>query len=414
VKILIITSRYPPLGASGHDVRCQQVAEALSVCGHRLQVLTSNYRVPPGGVSTDKGVYREFVLSADLTDEQLSQLSYQDVYAIDFENTGALDDRLSRFSPDLVMVWGCDLLSKSLLMRLQQSGVPVAFDLHGNWLQSEAFDRDPWQWWWKHQHSFSARMRKSMMTLTGARRRAWAKLPVYDRSELDFSLSWLASESLRETLVKDGLQEISPVPFVYSALKPNITEPKRHYTHTGRLMWAGRLTEGKAPGLALEAISELNKIGEEVSLDIYGMGESYERKAIRERINEMGLQDSVEMVAIRSGEIMKHYANYDALLVTSQCDDPFPMTPVEAMMVGLPCIVSIDGGLPEIVDDGQTALLYERGNSQALVAAIQRFLGLSDAGAGLAVECRRNLQQKYSMQAYIDKLQDVVFSKLPL
>ncbi|MEN8862095.1 MAG: hypothetical protein ABF315_02770, partial [Lentimonas sp.] len=64
------------------------------------------------------------------------------------------------------------------------------------------------------------------------------------------------------------------------------------------------------------------------------------------------------------------------------------------------------------VEDGKTALLYERGSSEALVEAIKRFLSLPDAGANLAVASRLNLQQKYSMEAYLEKLQDVVFSKI--
>lgn len=393
-------------------MRCQQVAAALSESGHRLQVLTSNYRLPAGGVPTDVGVFRELLLAADLNADELKELSYQDVLSIDMENAGVLDYRLARFTPDLVLVWGCAQLSKSILMRLQRSGVPVAYDLHTNWLKAEVFDRDPWQWWWKCQPSFSARIRKCLMAFTGLRRRAQRKLPIYDRAELDLSMSWFASLSLREALVGDGLKEASEVSFVYSALKPNFVEPKRQFTHNGRFMWAGRLSAGKAPGLALDAMVQLNKAGEEVSLDIFGMGEPIQRKAMRERINAMGLGHCVEMVGIRPGEIAQHYPHYDALLVTSHCDDPFPMTPVEAMMAGLPCILSKDGGLPEIVEDGKTALLYERGSSEALVEAIKRFLSLPDAGANLAVASRLNLQQKYSMEAYLEKLQDVVFSKI--
>lgn len=412
MKILILTSHYPPLGASGHDVRCQQVAGALSANGHRLQVLTSNYRVPPGGLPAEKGVFREFVLSANLSEKELQNLSYQDVRAIDIENAGALDYRLSRFKPDVVIVWGCRQLSKSLLMRLQQDSVPVAYDLHTDWLKAEFFDQDPWQWWWKHQHSISARLRKFCMIITGARRRVQAKLPIYDRIDLDLSLSWFASESLCKTLLSDGLESVAKVPSVFSALNPSSVKSKRQFAHNRRFMWAGRLTAGKAPELALEAIAQLNAAGEELSLGIFGMGEPIERKAMRERINAMGLMHCVEMIGIRPGEMIDHYPDYDALLVTSQCDDPLPITPVEAMMAGLPCILSRDGGLPEIVEDAKTALLYERGSSQALIEAIKRFLSLPDAGASIATTCRQELQEKYSMDVYLEKLQDLVFSKI--
>lgn len=393
-------------------MRCQQVTEELSYKKHRLQVLTSNYRVPPGGVPSDKGVFRELVLFADLADNELSKLSYQDVLAIDLENAAILDDRISRFKPDLVLVWDCAQLPKSMLMRLQQTGLVVAFDLHGDWLKSDHFRRDPWQWWWKSDSSFRAKLRKFRMTISGEKRRIQRKLPIYDRSDLDFSNSWAASRSLRDSLSKDGVKGLENLPVIYSALNSDSIEVKCNYTTNGRLMWAGRLTAGKAPEIALEAVAKLKSLGEEVSLDIFGMGEPIERKAIRERINAMGLDDCVEIVAIRPGEIFEHYSNYDALLVTSICDDPFPMTPIEAIMSGLPCILSKDGGIQEIVEDGKTALLFDRGNPDALVEAIQRFLAQPDAGASMAVECKRQLAEQYSMENYVDQVQENVFSKL--
>ncbi|HAV12815.1 MAG TPA: hypothetical protein DCX06_04870 [Opitutae bacterium] len=408
MKILVVTSFYPPLGSSGHDARCQQVAEALSKQGHRLQVLTSNYRVPPGGVASDKGVFRELILSAVMSDEELRQLSYQDVLAIELENAAIVDYRIERFKPDLVLVWGCSQLSKSLFKRLQDRGLRVAFDLHTNWLQPDVFDMDPWQWWWKQQHSLSARVKKLLMTISGGRRRTQRLLPVYTGSELSFSNAWFASADLKESLMRNGVVGIESVPVVHSALNLSEVTPKRVYTHNGRFMWAGRLSTDKAPELALEAFAQLKDAGEQVSLDIFGMGEPIERKEMRERINEMGLSDSVEMVAIRPGELSEHYANYDALLFTSRCDDPLPMTPVEAMLSGLPCLISRDGGIQEIVKDGETALLYERDDVGAMVQSIQRFLELPDAGASIAKECRQRLMDQHSMEIYVEKVLGLV------
>ena len=412
MKILILTSHYPPISHSGHSIRCQQVAEALSLRGHRLQVLTSNHRVPPGGIKSDRGVYRELVLHADFTDEELSELDYQDVLTLDLKNVGIVDDRIERFKPDIALVWDCSQLSKSLLMCLSQADVAVAFDLYSDWLREEYFAKDPWRWWWKHNSSVRSRTKKIKMLLSGGARRIQKKLPIYDRSKLNFSLSWLASESLRKTYTNDGVESLQELPVVHSAMKVEGIAAKRTYAKTGRFMWAGRLSEGKAPGLALEAIAKLNADGEDVSLDVFGMGEQAERKLFRERLNEMKLEHCVKIITIAPGQMKQHYANYDACLFTSICDDPFPMTPFEAMAAGLPCILSQDGGIPEIVTQGESALIFKRGDVQAMVDAMRSFLSLPDAGAKIASEAKRIVTEKYSFENYLDQLDELVFSKM--
>ncbi len=410
MKILILTSYYPPLGSSGHDVRCQQVAEALSARGHRLQVLTSNYRLPPMGVKTDKGIYRELILSAELSDELLEDVSYHDAMALDVKNAGILDNRLSRFNPDVVLVWDCIGLSKSLLMRMQNRGIRLVYDFHNNWIESRNYERDPWFYWWRKQSSASARWRKLWMALSGAARRVLRKLPARRANNLDLTNACVASCSLRETLVADGLESLREAPVYYSALKPNGIERKQVYRQEKRFMWAGRVSEAKAPDLALNAIARLKAQGHAVSLDIFGMGEPIERKAMRELIDSMELADCVRMVGIRPGEIGEHYVHYDALLFTSRFDDPFPMTPIEAMWAGLPCILSQGGGIQEVVDDEETAILFPCDDLAGLLSAIERFWAIPDGGRGLAQKCIERLQADYSLDIYLEKIEALMVS----
>ena len=411
VKILILTSYYPPLGASGQDARCQNVAKALSAKRHRLQVLTSNYRLPPMGIQSDDGIYRELTLHGDHTDEELAAFSYKRAFALDLNNVTVLDERLSRFNPDLVLVWDTALLSKSLLKRLDQADVPVAYDLHSDYLFDESFARDPWQWWWQAQQSLGARFRRLCMTLTGARRRVLRKLPIYDPKNLDFSRAYIVSDSLKQSFVDEGFDTLVETPVIRAALGLQQFLTKTEYKSTGRFMWAGRLSTGKAPDLVLAAVGLLKHAGVPVEVDIYGMGGPLERKAMRLSIYAAGLAECVKMVGIRPGEIIGHYSSYDALLFTSRCSDPFPMTPLEAMLSGLPCILARDGGIQEVVTDGKTALLFERDNAEALAQAIRRFIAIPDSGRDIATKCKESLQATNSLDAYINRIEECLLPK---
>ena len=58
-------------------------------------------------------------------------------------------------------------------------------------------------------------------------------------------------------------------------------------------------------------------------------------------------------------------------IVPSIWPDPCPTVAMEAMAVGKPVIASRIGGLPEIVTDGETGILVEPGDSDALRTAIE-------------------------------------------
>jgi len=65
------------------------------------------------------------------------------------------------------------------------------------------------------------------------------------------------------------------------------------------------------------------------------------------------------------------YDSARIIVLCSVCFEGFPMAIVEAMIHGKPVICSRIGGLPEIVEDGKTGLLFEPGNAVELAKKIR-------------------------------------------
>ena len=410
MRILILTSVYPPLGYSGHDERCRQTARALSSLGHNLQVLTSDHRLPPMGVLGEKGVYRELRLYQDLMEDSILGRSYQATYAHERFNAESLEYRLRRFKPDVVYVWNMRGLSKSLLFRLQDKGVRMVYDLHSDWLLSESFNRDPWYRWWFDNPSVSSKIYRMLIHGLGRARRTMGMLPISEGSELSLEGSYIASEWLRRRLVDGGIPQAEGLPVIYPAVDDRSLSPKTVFDKRHHFIWAGRLNEAKGADIAVSAVGILKDRGIEVSLDLFGMGEPSERKAKRERIEQMGLMEQVTMQGIRPGELSEHYQNYDALLYTNRNGEPFSMTVMEAMHSKLPCIVANVGGNSEILEEDRDALLFEAGNAEALADTMVRFMQFDDAGRALAENSIEELQAERTIDNFCQQIEALLAS----
>ena len=73
-------------------------------------------------------------------------------------------------------------------------------------------------------------------------------------------------------------------------------------------------------------------------------------------------------------DLVDRYRAADVLVFPSVWNEPFGMPVVEAMACGLPVVATRSGGIVEIVGDGETGLLVERGNATELADAIGSLL----------------------------------------
>lgn len=131
---------------------------------------------------------------------------------------------------------------------------------------------------------------------------------------------------------------------------------------------------------ALRAFARVRARYPDARLTVAGSGPA--RAALERLALELGLAAAVTFSGRLDNERMAElYHDADLLLNPSRVDN-MPISLLEAMASGVPIVTTNVGGIPDMVDDGKTALLVRPGDPEAMAAQALRVLGderLADA-----------------------------------
>lgn len=106
-------------------------------------------------------------------------------------------------------------------------------------------------------------------------------------------------------------------------------------------------------------------------------------------------------------ELSEFYTHSQIIVLSSICYEGFPSVLIEAMLYGKPVICSRIGGLPEIVDDGVTGLLFEPGNAEDLGEKIRYLSGKPELCRKMGRAGREKTLREYSVEKYYERLMAV-------
>jgi len=140
------------------------------------------------------------------------------------------------------------------------------------------------------------------------------------------------------------------------------------------VLCVSRLEPEKGLTELVEAIPALADAAPHARVAVAGAGR--EEASLRARIDELGVADRIRLLGRRSdvGDLL---AAADAFCLPSR-HEGLPLSVLEAMRAGLPCVVTAVGGIPDVIADERSGLLVEPGDPAALSAALARVV--SDEG----------------------------------
>ncbi len=119
---------------------------------------------------------------------------------------------------------------------------------------------------------------------------------------------------------------------------------------------AGQIGAWKGHDDLVEAAALLAQQGLDFRVHIFGRGAANYIAQLTAKIAALGLTERVEWLGFQT-DPQQIFGALDICAVPSRFEDPYPTVALEAALYGLPVVASDRGGLPEIVQEGQTGLI---------------------------------------------------------
>lgn len=201
---------------------------------------------------------------------------------------------------------------------------------------------------------------------------------------------------MRQKLIELGISadSIAVVPtYIHDDASPaGLTYPGEY------VGYAGRLSPEKGVDILMNAARRCG----EIPFEAAGSASELMGSVLKD------LQGNVKLVGhLARDELRNFYARARFVVVPSRCYDTFPNVALEAMVYARPIIGSRIGGIPEIVEDGVTGLLFEPGNTEELASKIRRLWNNPQLCTKMGQAGREKALCDYGPEKYHERLMAV-------
>lgn len=378
MRVLITGNTCPPRFVGGAELMAHEQARALASLGHDVRVFAGDLNAPfarherSDDVFEGIPIHRIATVPEDYSPEYLNFLHPR----VDAHFQAVLDE----FRPDILHCHNLIGLSAKLPMIAAQQGIPVVCTLHDLWgfcLRNTAIRSNGRQ---------CDDITQCQVCLPRIHDGRDLHIPMRYRKDfirlaLDHVDMFVApSRYIAGRYAQAGL------PADRITVLPNGVDVARFHPAAaaagqGRndvtITYAGYLGTHKGVGTLVEAVSLLLRrpasTGQAIVLQL--VGEGPEREAYLMQAEALGIAGNVRFAGkVQPAEMRGIYAGSDIVVLPSIWGENQPVCLMEAMACGLPVVGSREGGIPELIADGQNGLLFAAGNAQELAAALARLV----------------------------------------
>lgn len=304
-------------------------------------------------------------------------------------NFGVTRQMIDQLRPDIVFIWSQLRLTLGAARAAELSGVPVAYTLNDEHLTG--YLPVPFAWGIRSVIGFVLDHTLShFLSVKNLRLRHVTCI----------------SRRLKENLLQQGIP-IQEAKVIYQAIPLEQFPLKHDPGRMGkpvRLLFVGQLHRDKGPQTLIAAAGLLaEKYGPDfVHVSIVGEG------PFRAALEQQAAQLSAAVTfhgRVPHVQISSFCQDHDLFVFPSIWDEPFGLTPLEAMASGTPVISTTQGGHGEFIVHDLNALTIKPDNPDELAQRILALIEDEPLRRRLAVTARQMVQEGFSFQRYSTELE---------
>jgi glycosyltransferase involved in cell wall biosynthesis len=371
MRILCVSSHYPPNWTSGGTLVPHRCAVGLAERGHEVHVFAG--WIGEGRIDGERW---------DEVDEHGISIRWTAItgwtdwaHPGNFENpaiTVAFTAHLQELRPDIVHAHSLQGFGAGVITAARSLGIPTVVTMHDLW------------WFCGRQFLVDPELRPcTVVPQAGCcpcelgeewrRRRAAALVP--HLAQVDLVLA--PSQALVDLLVANGLDprrarvDENAAPAGTQLADPGeVHDPP--VDGPVRFVYAGGHHALKGPGVLLEAVRRLEHVPG-WTLDLYGFGDDA-RDALRDDRATAGLLHRLPVRVqppFPSSAADEVLGAHDVLVLPSLARESYSLLCREALAAGLPVVTSDTPGPMEVVHHGENGLVVPAGDAEALAGALR-------------------------------------------
>jgi glycosyltransferase involved in cell wall biosynthesis len=390
---------YPPYIVGGNEMLARDIVEALLARGYEVHVLTARGRQLEG----IPYIHQVFNYNLDRKDEifrggrklSLVELFRHHVFdPVTYRNVRRVVQQLR---PDLIVADNLFMASAAPLLAVRDAPCPVVAQVADKWLLFILID-------W----GLAVQPRTPLTKLIVKAVRVLVQRPIARRVRLDGIIT--VSNFIRGLYVDAGfLPDVMETKYLGIHNEVFFPGPPHPLNDPVRLVFIGALWKGKGPQVVVQALRILAQIEDmpRFHLDVFGDGSERFKRYLRKVIHEQGVEEMVTFHGFVPWErLVQAMHQSDIFVFASIWDEPFAITPLQALGCGLPVVATRAGGTAEGFVDGETALLIPPNDARAMADAIARLVRDESLRQRLRENGIREAKERWSFEAYMERLLD--------
>ncbi|MDF1799544.1 MAG: glycosyltransferase [Planctomycetota bacterium] len=172
-----------------------------------------------------------------------------------------------------------------------------------------------------------------------------------------------------------------------------------------RMLFVGRIDREKGLDFLVRALPAILQRNPAARLELVGSGT--ETDNLRALAAELGVSDALVLHGrVPHDEVVGHLVGAAVHVFPSIWCENSPLTCYECLLAGTPMAASDIAGLPEMVREGETGILFRPRDVEHIAERMLELLGNVELQARLSAGCKQSVE-RYSRKAHLDRLEEV-------